>query len=152
MELSAYSLIPDYLQNMNGGMVPAKTNMAITAGKEVFQNNGNNGNNNDNNQRNNNNNRQNIECYNCGRKGHISKDCRAPARQNQNQNRNNTQSLMFAPLEGKSANNSNSTNNENNVIFNSREQENITLNKGKSVKWRESLEEFRENEPHQEIL
>ncbi|GBB89514.1 hypothetical protein RclHR1_01620026 [Rhizophagus clarus] len=42
---------------------------------------------------------------------------------------------MSAPLEGKSANKpkpSNSTNNENNIIFNSREQENTNLNKGKS--------------------
>ncbi|GBB90720.1 hypothetical protein RclHR1_17780007 [Rhizophagus clarus] len=29
MELSAYSLIPDYLQNINGGMISGKTNMAI---------------------------------------------------------------------------------------------------------------------------
>ncbi|GBC05778.1 hypothetical protein RclHR1_06420001, partial [Rhizophagus clarus] len=132
MELSAYSLIPDYLQNMNGGMIPAKTNMTMfqptyTATQQAesiekiverkisegiaaalgqirteskpyqnnqgrnsgcylcgkpghiakncrqrsFQNNGNNSNNNNNNQRNNNNNRRNIECYNCGRKGHI---------------------------------------------------------------------------------
>ena len=29
MDLSAYSLLPGYLQNMNGGMVPAKTNLAM---------------------------------------------------------------------------------------------------------------------------
>src|SRR6202034_258390 len=29
MELSAYSMLPGYLQNMNGGMVPAKTNLAM---------------------------------------------------------------------------------------------------------------------------
>ncbi|GES91988.1 retroviral-like aspartic protease 1 [Rhizophagus clarus] len=62
---------------------------------------------------------------------------------------------MSAPLEGKSANKpkpSNSTNNENNIIFNSREQENTNLNKGKSVKWKEPLEEFKENEPVKQIL
>ncbi|GBB90721.1 hypothetical protein RclHR1_17780008 [Rhizophagus clarus] len=62
---------------------------------------------------------------------------------------------MSAPLEGKSANKpkpSNSTNNENNVIFNSCEQENTNLNKGKSVKWKEPLEEFKENEPVKQIL
>ncbi|GES88976.1 hypothetical protein GLOIN_2v1772369 [Rhizophagus clarus] len=95
MKLSVYSLISDYLQNINGGMVPAKTSQIRTESKlyqnnqgrnsgcylcgksehiakncrqRSFQNNGNNGNNNNNNQRNNNNNRQNIECYNCRRK------------------------------------------------------------------------------------
>jgi hypothetical protein len=29
MDLSAYSMLPDYLPNMNGGMIPAKTNMAM---------------------------------------------------------------------------------------------------------------------------
>jgi Retrotransposon gag protein len=29
MDLSAYSIMPEYLPNMNGGMVPAKTNMAM---------------------------------------------------------------------------------------------------------------------------
>ncbi|GES92750.1 8-oxo-dGTP diphosphatase MutT [Rhizophagus clarus] len=61
---------------------------------------------------------------------------------------------MSAPLEGKSANKpkpSNSTNNENNIIFNSRKQENTNLNKGKSVKWKEPLEEFKENEPNNGI-
>jgi hypothetical protein len=29
MELSAYSILPGYLQNMNGGMIPARTNMAM---------------------------------------------------------------------------------------------------------------------------
>ncbi|GBC00849.1 hypothetical protein RclHR1_39990001 [Rhizophagus clarus] len=62
---------------------------------------------------------------------------------------------MSAPLDGKSANkpkSSNSTNNENNVIFNSHKQENTNLNKKKSVKWKEPLEEFKENEPVKQIL
>jgi hypothetical protein len=29
MELSTYLILPGYLQNMNGGIVPAKTNMDI---------------------------------------------------------------------------------------------------------------------------
>jgi hypothetical protein len=29
MELSAYSMLPGYLQNINGGIIPARTNMAI---------------------------------------------------------------------------------------------------------------------------
>jgi hypothetical protein len=29
MELTAYSMLPEYLQNMNGGMIPARTNMAM---------------------------------------------------------------------------------------------------------------------------
>jgi len=29
MDLSSYSMLPGYLQNMNGGMVPAKTNLAM---------------------------------------------------------------------------------------------------------------------------
>jgi hypothetical protein len=29
MELSAYSMLPGYLQNMNGRMIPARTNMAM---------------------------------------------------------------------------------------------------------------------------
>ena len=29
MDLSAYSMLPGYLQSMNGGMVPARTNMAM---------------------------------------------------------------------------------------------------------------------------
>jgi hypothetical protein len=29
MELSAYSMLPGYLQNMNGGMIPVRTNMAM---------------------------------------------------------------------------------------------------------------------------
>ena len=29
MDLSAYSLIPGYIQNMNGGMIPARTNMMM---------------------------------------------------------------------------------------------------------------------------
>jgi hypothetical protein len=29
MELFAYSMLPGYLQNMNGGMILAKTNMAM---------------------------------------------------------------------------------------------------------------------------
>ncbi|GBB94551.1 hypothetical protein RclHR1_02380010 [Rhizophagus clarus] len=46
----------------------------------------------------------------------------------------------------------------NNVDFsflsnrNTREQENINLNKGKSVKWKEPLEEFKENESVKQIL
>ena len=29
MDLSSYSMLPGYIQNMNGGMVPAKTNLAM---------------------------------------------------------------------------------------------------------------------------
>ena len=29
MDLSTYSILPGYLQNMNGGIVPAKTNLVM---------------------------------------------------------------------------------------------------------------------------
>ena len=165
MELSAYSMLSGYLQNMNGGMVPAKTNLAmyqptytatqqfgepieqlverkikegITAAlgqiqqntnvartdnkgnytcykcgkvghfardcrQRSFQNNNNNNNynnnynnnngnynnNNRNNGNNGNNNNRNVECYNCGKKGHISRNCRASQQQNNQGNRQN---------------------------------------------------------------
>ncbi|GES92020.1 NUDIX domain-containing protein [Rhizophagus clarus] len=125
---------------MNGGMIPAKTNMAIfqltyIATQQVesiekivekkisegiaaalgqiriepkpYQNNQG----------------RNSGCYLCGKSEHIAKNCKQRSFQNNGNNK------------GKSANKpkpSNSTNNENNIIFNSREQGNTNLNKGKS--------------------
>ncbi|GBB98011.1 hypothetical protein RclHR1_31170001 [Rhizophagus clarus] len=117
MELSAYSLIPDYLQNMNGEMIPTKTNMSIfqptyTATQQVES----------------iekiverkisegiaavlgqiriesklylNNQGRNSGCYLCGKPGHIAKNCRQRSFQNNGNNSNN--------------NNNNQKNNNNN--------------------------------------
>jgi hypothetical protein len=118
MDLSAYSLIPNYLMNMNGGMVPARTNLAmfqpayttnyqiggiesviekkisegILAALSQIRNETNpriNSNNNNNNMRNNNQNRGSNGCYVCGKMGHIARNCR----QKNNQNNGNSRAV-----------------------------------------------------------
>ncbi|GBB99648.1 hypothetical protein RclHR1_35940001 [Rhizophagus clarus] len=117
MELSAYSLISDYLQNMNGGIIPAKTNMAIfqftyTATQQVesikkiverkisegiaavldqIRTES---------KPYQNNQGRNSGCYLCGKPGHIAKNCRQRSFQNNGNNSNN--------------NNNNQRNNNNN--------------------------------------
>ncbi|GES89097.1 ATP-dependent RNA helicase vasa-like isoform X2 [Rhizophagus clarus] len=117
MELSVYSLIPVYLQNMNGGMIPAKTNMAmfqptytatqqaesiekiverkisegIAAALGQIRTEP---------KPYQNNQGRNSGCYLCGKPGHIAKNCRQRSFQNNGNNSNN--------------NNNNQRNNNNN--------------------------------------
>jgi hypothetical protein len=106
MELSAYSLLPDYLRNLHGGFVPARTNLAtyqpvlptnafrsnasesveeiidrkleqLIRKLGVNQSSSSSYNNNNNNNNNRNNNNRDIRiCRNCNRIGHIARDCR----------------------------------------------------------------------------
>jgi hypothetical protein len=106
MELSTYSMIPNYLGNMNGGMVPARTSLAmfqpsyaaiqqnepiekiierkisegLTAALSQMRTNNNNSNNNQQ--------RNNSGCYVCGKSGHIARNCRQKNLQNNNNNAN----------------------------------------------------------------
>jgi hypothetical protein len=103
MDLSAYSMLPGYLTNMNAGMLPAKANVAlyqaayatpqiqeesleqkITKGiqegilaafaqQQVTRTYDNRGNNN---YRNNNNRNDERRCYKCNKTGHLARDCR----------------------------------------------------------------------------
>ncbi|GET00772.1 hypothetical protein RCL_jg17204.t1 [Rhizophagus clarus] len=129
MELSAYSLISDYLQNMNKGIIPAKTNIVIeeivaALGQikiklKLYQNK--------------------VEILNATYIENLTILLKIAVVK-----------LISAFLKSKNANKpkfSNSINNKNNVIVNSCEQENINLNKEKSVKWKKLLEDFKENEP-----
>ena len=125
MELSAYSMIPNYLQGMSGGFVPARTSMAmfqqtlpinLSQHKESMedmidrklallmskleeQNKPNNNNNNNSNNRSNN--RDIRTCHKCNKVGHIAKDCRSGQRNSNSYNNNK--------------NNSNSSNDNNNA-------------------------------------
>ncbi|CAB5358714.1 unnamed protein product [Rhizophagus irregularis] len=116
MDLSVYSMMPGYLQNMNGGMIPARTNLAmyqpaysmsysqlesvekmverkisegITAALSQMCTETKPTNPTPNNNNNNNQNRNNSGCYVCGRTGHIVKNCRQRNNQQNNNNRNN---------------------------------------------------------------
>ncbi|GBC15909.2 GATA zinc finger domain-containing protein 14-like [Rhizophagus irregularis DAOM 181602=DAOM 197198] len=116
MNLSVYSMMPEYLQNMNGGMIPARTNLAmyqpaylinyfqpesvekmvewkisegITAALSQMRTETKPTNPTPNNNNNNNQNRNNSGCYVCGRTGHITKNCHQRNNQQNNNNRNN---------------------------------------------------------------
>ncbi|CAB5180908.1 unnamed protein product [Rhizophagus irregularis] len=92
MDLSVYSMMPGYLQNMNGGMIPARTNLAIegiTAALSQMRTETKLTNPIPNNNNNNNQNRNNSGCYVCGRTGHIAKNCRQRNNQQNNNNCNN---------------------------------------------------------------
>ena len=110
-------MMPGYLQNMNGGMIPARTNLAmyqpaysmsyaqpesvekmveqkisegITATLSQMCTETKPTNPTPNNNNNNNQNRNNSGCYVCRRTGHIAKNCRQRNnQQNNNNNRNN---------------------------------------------------------------
>ncbi|CAB5193851.1 unnamed protein product [Rhizophagus irregularis] len=116
MDLSVYSMMPIYLQNMNGGMIPAQTNLAmyqpaysisysqpesvekiverqisegIIAALSQMRTETKPTNPTPNNNNNNNQNRNNSGCYVCGRTGHIAKNCCQRNNQQNNNNRNN---------------------------------------------------------------
>ncbi|GET51058.1 hypothetical protein GLOIN_2v1772369 [Rhizophagus irregularis DAOM 181602=DAOM 197198] len=116
MDLSVYSMMPGYLQNMNGGMISARTNLAmyqpaysmsysqpesvekmverkisegITAALSQMRIETKPTNPTSSNNNNNNQNRNNSGCYVCGRTGYITKNCRQRNNQQNNNNCNN---------------------------------------------------------------
>ncbi|CAB5193557.1 unnamed protein product [Rhizophagus irregularis] len=92
MNLSVYSMMPGYLQNMNGGMISVRTNLAIegiTAALSQMYTETKPTNPTPNNNNNNNQNKNNSGCYVCRRTRHIVKNCRQRNNQQNNNNRNN---------------------------------------------------------------
>ncbi|CAG8685359.1 796_t:CDS:2, partial [Funneliformis caledonium] len=95
MELSAYSMIPNYLQGMSGGFIPVRTTLFMSKLEEQNKPN------NNSNSNNKSNNRDTRTCHKCSKVKYIARDCRSGQRNNNNYNNN--------------INNSNNNNNNNNT-------------------------------------